>query len=116
MHELSIAQNIVYSIEQEVKKLKKVKSVIAVEIAIGRYHQVIPENLDFAYEVATKDTVAEGSKLKIDILPIKAKCLNCGWQGELDDIWMICKKCEKTDLEIVSGKEFYVKNIELELK
>jgi hydrogenase nickel incorporation protein HypA/HybF len=116
MHELSIAQNIVNAVEKAIKKKRKVKSVLTVELVIGKYHQVIPENISFAYEVASKGTVAEGSKLIMEMLPIKVRCLNCNWEGALNDIWMICENCGETNLTIISGKELYLKNIELEVK
>ncbi len=52
MHELSIAQDIIKIVEQETGKLKDIESVSTVYVVIGKYHQVIPENLTFIQAAA----------------------------------------------------------------
>lgn len=115
MHEFSICQTIVTAVLKEFGSLKgKRIRLKKVQVAAGQYHRLVPESLTLAYQILTKDTPAEGSALKVRVVPLKIMCKECGWKGLARDFAFICRKCEKTDVEIIAGRELYLESIEVE--
>ena len=64
MHELSIALGIVELAEKQAKKAGGTEIEI-IELEIGKLSGVEMEALDFAWPVATKDTMLENAKRKV---------------------------------------------------
>ncbi|MDD5571080.1 MAG: hydrogenase maturation nickel metallochaperone HypA [Bacteroidales bacterium] len=113
MHELSVAQNIIEIVEENARKLK-LKIISEVEIDVGTISGVVPENLEFAMDVAMKDTILENAKIKMNIIKAKAKCLKCANEFEIEEMYSLCPKCNRFEFEIINGKELKVKSIKAE--
>lgn len=115
MHEFSICQSLV---EVVIGEMKKVSSgpvhLVKACVVIGRLRQIVPEYLQQAYEILTKDTIAEGSALEVKPAPIIGRCEDCGWQGELPRCEFFCQACGSSKAEIVGGMELYLDNMEIE--
>lgn len=125
MHEASVICNIVNAILQELKD-HEVISVESVTLRIGRLTNLGFDQMSFAYEVVTRDTVLEGSKLLVEEEPIILKCDSCGYEGpaknmsfgdEVDDEFVIpvlsCPECGGS-VKVISGQSCCVKCIDLE--
>ena len=78
VHEGSITTQIVESVLQEAKK-RNAKKVVEVQLVIGKLTFLNPEQVRFWYEVLTKDTIMESSKLKIEESEGIVKCPRCGY-------------------------------------
>jgi hydrogenase nickel incorporation protein HypA/HybF len=115
MHEFSICKNIVDAAITEYNNLDPPpRRLIAVRIVVGRLHQIIRDSLELAYDVLTKDTPAENSKLEIKFVDVECRCPACKWQGTIDYPFFICKECQGGNIEVVTGKELYMENLEVE--
>ena len=97
----------------ELKKVQPARLVRA-RIVAGGLHQLVPDNLTFAYEVLTKDTPAAGSVLNIRNAPITAECRQCHWRGKIRGALFACGRCKSGDIEITGGRELYLDSIEVE--
>lgn len=117
MHEFSICRTIVKAVLEEVSKIRQDKPVCLekAQIAAGEYHRLVPESLKLAYEVLTKGTRAEGSKLKIRTVPLRLACKACGWKGRARDFLFACGRCQGTDVEIIAGKELFLESIDVKV-
>ena len=62
MHEMSIAMNIV-DIAVQTAKANKAKKINSISVEIGALSGVVPEALEFCFEAATQNTMAQGSQL-----------------------------------------------------
>ena len=113
MHELSIAQSLLEIVEQEASPFENAR-VVSVKLRIGKLSGVVPDALRFAFEVITKGGVAEGASLNIEEVPISIKCHQCQKVFVSEDPFMICPHCEGWDVEMVSGKELEIKELEIE--
>lgn len=113
MHELSIALGIVKIAEEERKKAKA-RFVTAIELEIGTMAGIEMDSLDFAWPVAVKDTVLEHAKREIDVVPAKARCLECETEYSLEHIFDVCPNCQSYFKDIFQGKELRVKALEVE--
>lgn len=111
MHEIKIAEEL-SAIVLEAAKTEKLTTVSKVNISFGQLIQIVPDIFRFAFGEAVRDTVAEGAEVDIEILPVKMKCITCGIDFIVSDNRFACDKCGSTDLEIIQGKELYVKSIE----
>jgi hydrogenase nickel incorporation protein HypA/HybF len=81
---------------------------------VGALHQIVPENLKFAYEVLTRETPAAGSELMMVSVPITAQCRACGWKGEIRSPLFLCGACNSGEIELIGGKELYLDNLEID--
>jgi hydrogenase nickel incorporation protein HypA/HybF len=115
MHEFSICSDIVNAILSEYKKISpRPKRLISVQIVVGKLHQIVPESLQMAYEILTKDTVAANSNLNIVFVPVVCRCSECLHEDEIEYPFFLCKHCSSSNLITVKGKELYLKNLEVE--
>jgi len=121
VHEFSITSQIVQNVLAEAEK-RGAKKVTEVNLVIGKLTFLGLDQVRFAYEVITKGTIAEGSKLVIEEREGFVKCSNCGYEGDFkyedDPLYHVpvptlkCPKCSST-VSITAGKECTIKNIKM---
>jgi hydrogenase nickel incorporation protein HypA/HybF len=113
MHEVSVAQNIIDIVTSEAEKARAEK-VTQVVLSIGKLAGIENEALLFAWDIVTKNTLAEGSSLIIEDIGGVAECQNCLHRFETSDYFTLCEKCGDFRTNIIKGKELQVKSIEIE--
>jgi hydrogenase nickel incorporation protein HypA/HybF len=111
MHELRIAEDLV-KIVLDTAGNEGLNEISTVNVCFGRMIQIVPEIFRFAFTVAVKNTIAAEARLDIEILPVELRCKNCGTVFRPCEIFFICEACGSADLEILQGKELYIKSIE----
>lgn len=114
MHEFAIGEALVQAVLTELAAVEPPGRLISVRVVVGAMRQVVPEYLDFAYEVLTRDTPAAGSALVVSLQPITARCEACGWDGELEPGIFLCQACAGTQLTQLTGMELYLDKLEVE--
>ncbi|MGD9381169.1 MAG: hydrogenase maturation nickel metallochaperone HypA [Candidatus Thorarchaeota archaeon] len=125
MHEFSAACSIVEAAVQAAET-HDVKRVTAVNVEVGEFTFLIPEQLEFNFEIASKKTILEGAMLKIKKVRGRIKCQQCAHEGvaQLQDevpsqvamfAPMKCPKCQSSATVITGGKDFVITNIEAEV-
>jgi len=112
MHELGLMQNIVDTI-QEYAYGNSVKKVLKVILEVGTISGVVPEALEFCFEVCTKETVLEEAQLEIRRLPAMGRCKKCEKTFDLVGNNFSCPVCEGADWEMISGRELIIKGLEV---
>ena len=111
MHELSIAQDMIDIIRQHMPENRKVKSV---KIVVGDMAGVVPDSLEFCFQVITTGTPLEGVKLNIEKVGIELQCKECLGNFTTDEPVFLCPYCNSTDVILLKGKELLVSEIEIE--
>lgn len=115
MHEFSICQSLVDAVVDEMRKIGPGPvRLLKTRVVVGDLRQVVPEFLEQAYKILTKDTIAENSALEIERLPVSGRCEDCGWCGEMPMGKFGCQACGSARAEIVGGRELYLDNLEIE--
>ncbi|MEH2113144.1 hydrogenase maturation nickel metallochaperone HypA [Nostoc sp.] len=109
MHELGITQNIVAIVTENARGAK----VQRVLLEIGKLSAIMPDAIQFCFDICTQDTVLEGAKLEILEIPGLAKCRQCGAEISVDKPFGICN-CGSVQLDLISGEELKIKEIEIE--
>lgn len=126
MHEFSAACSIVDT-AVEAAQANKATRVSSVNVEIGEFTFLIPEQLEFNFEIASKNTILEGAELVISTIPGRLRCMDCGNEGEAvvdEDLPpqiamfspMKCSKCGSSNTTITGGKDFIITSIEAEVE
>ena len=113
MHELSIAQNIVEIIQQRIPK-SEWKQVAAVRVKIGAVAGIVPDSLKFSFQAITAESALCNAQLITEHIPFRVHCRTCNTTTENEDGFAMCGECESTDIQVLSGTELHVVEIELE--
>ena len=113
MHEFSIALNIV-DIASQTARNEGAAKINEVEIEVGILSGVVIEALEFALESATKNTILENAKIKINKIRASAKCNKCHTEFEPGDLISECPVCSSFDFKIINGRELRVKSINVD--
>lgn len=108
MHELGIAQEIVSIIADHAGNAR----VTRVVLEIGRNALVLPDSIQFCFDLCSEGTPAEGAALNIVEVPARARCRVCGAELVLDQPFGLCH-CGSADLQWLSGDEIRVKEMEI---
>lgn len=109
MHELGITQSIV-AIVSEHAQGSKVERVV---LEIGQLSAILPDAIEFCFDICTQGTVLAGAILEIKEIPGLAKCRQCGAQLVLDKPFGICE-CGSLELDLIAGEELKIKEIQIE--
>jgi hydrogenase nickel incorporation protein HypA/HybF len=111
MHELGIADSIVRTVLDEIRK-RKLGRVTAVGVRIGELTDVVPEALEFGFEAIARGTLLAGTKLKIEQVPLKGVCQGCHKDIAIERFLFVCPHCNGSDIAVTSGEELDLTYIE----
>jgi hydrogenase nickel incorporation protein HypA/HybF len=111
MHELSIAEDLLGIVSRTAAE-NNLRRVSRLRIVLGALGNVIPDALEFAFDVAGRGTVAEGAELEIVEVPVTVRCNACGAETVLEDFAFVCTECGSVDVTVLRGKELYLDSIE----
>jgi hydrogenase nickel incorporation protein HypA/HybF len=112
MHELSIAQNILEIVKQSVTE-NQAKSVRSIRVRVGQLSGIVPDSLDFCFSAIVNDTAMPQARLAIEQIPMLSQCKNCAHRFGVEDWVFSCPVCQSTSVELISGKELEIVDIEL---
>ena len=110
MHEIGVLVEVVKSVEKfaEENDVKKIETLV---LQIGELSSMIPKYMKNLYPMVIEGTILKDSELKIEILPANALCKDCNKVFNVILNKGICSNCKSKNFEILSGKEFYIKEI-----
>ncbi len=112
MHELSIAQNILEIVQQSVPE-NQAGSVRDIRVRVGQLSGIVPDSLDFCFSAIVNDTAMRQARLAIEQVPTLSQCKNCAQRFRIEDWVFSCPACQSTSLELISGRELEIVDIEL---
>ncbi len=110
MHELGI----VFEVVKKVKNFADQNGVTKIDtvvLQIGELSSIVPHYIEECYPAAVDGTSMQDTKLKIEILPGNARCIDC------HNIYNViinngkCPECGSRNLDILGGREFMIKEI-----
>jgi len=109
MHEFSVASAIVDTVVRHADG----RRVSVVTVRCGQLRQVVPDSLDFAFGIVSRETVCEGARLEQEVVPARLSCSSCGEEWEISLPIFRCLTCDTTDVQVVAGEELEVDTIEV---
>jgi hydrogenase nickel incorporation protein HypA/HybF len=121
MHEFSTMSSIVATVIEEGKK-HNATAITRVVLDIGELTFLGEEQLRFAFQVLSEDTLLDGAELVINRIPPQVTC-SCGYAGnvkyeEKRDFHirfplLCCPECNGS-VTVQHGRECLIKHIEIE--
>lgn len=112
MHEMSAAQGIIEMAEQAAQD-NDCTIVHKVTLCIGEISCIQAESLKFCFDILKDGTVAQHAELAIEAIPAMLRCSQCGTQFKAGP-GGVCPACASKGSGLISGNEFFVKDIEAE--
>lgn len=115
MHELSITQEILrYSIQEA--KRQDADRIRAIRLRLGPFSGIVPECIQMYLDLLSEGTIAQGAKIEAVIQPLKIRCRDCGREREITRSHIACPFCGSLRLKILSGKEFLIESLEVDIR
>lgn len=116
MHELPITETILKIVLTHAER-NNVRKVMNIHLRIGKLSDLADEWIQRYFDYLSRDTVAEGAQLKIERTPILLKCNACNesYSVEIADLnHSACPACGQKDNKLISGQEYYIKDMEVQ--
>ena len=113
MHEASIALSILEK-AKEIAENHGSTCINSITIALGGLSGIDSESLLFSFDAIKIDSPAEKAVLEIEEIPMKINCYDCKKNIILTDRFLICPECGSINIEVISGREMLIKEIEVD--
>jgi hydrogenase nickel incorporation protein HypA/HybF len=114
MHEVSIAQAILDTVEDECRAAGIRAAVSRVQVKIGALSAVVPDSLEFAFSTMKEGTRCSNAILEWDEIPLVISCHGCGAETRLDSPIFLCASCGAQDVKIESGRELKLTSFDIQ--
>src|SRR5664279_4332033 len=102
MHELSICQSILNTIEGEFDK-KDLENIREIHLKVGMLACIEPEILKNVFQFIKADTPFENAELFIEVIEVSAECKNCGNTFKVEKYIFVCPTCGGPGSNITEG-------------
>jgi len=113
MHEYPVTQQIIKTAEKHCIEANADK-VTKITLVVGDYSGFIGESIDMYFGIIAENTRCEGATLELSRVEPKLKCSACGELFKKKPMSFACPKCGEDGEPTETGKEFYIKEIEVE--
>ena len=113
MHELSLAQAMVEQVAA-VAAREQATTVGRIVVRMGALSGVDREAFEFAFPIVAEDSVAADAELTVEEVPARVKCGDCGAETAPDVIFIRCESCGSVNVDVIAGREFTIKELEVE--
>lgn len=110
MHELSLVESLVTSLE-ELARRERWSRVREVRLRLGALRQVVPAVLEFCFQSAVEGTLLAGASLTFEEVPAVLRCDGCG--GEVP-LGTRCPSCGAPGGALLSGMELEIVSVDVE--
>ena len=114
MHELSITEHLLEDCIREARAQNAVR-IRVIRLCIGQLRGIVPDCIQIYLDMLSEGTIAEGARIESETLPVKVHCLDCQEDGEITPHQLKCPHCGSMRLKLLSGKEFYIKGLEVDI-
>lgn len=115
MHELPVTESIL-NIVLKHAQANKVRKVVSIGLRVGEMSDLEDEWIQQYFDYLSKGTLAEGATLKIERVPVTVKCNACQTTYVIkirEQKDPCCPQCGSAGGTLVSGREYYIKDMEV---
>ena len=104
MHELSITEHLLEDCIREAAA-QHASRIRVIRLCIGQLRGIVPDCIQIYLDML----------IESETLPVKVHCMDCGKDGEITPHHLQCPHCGSMRLRLLSGKEFYIKSLEVDI-
>lgn len=115
MHELPVINSIL-GIVLKHAAANKVQRIVSIHLQVGALSDLEDAWMQQYFDYVSKDSLAEGAKLVVERIPAVLRCASCGHSFEIDmkdSAKKLCPECQGESHTLVSGREYFIKNMEV---
>jgi hydrogenase nickel incorporation protein HypA/HybF len=113
MHEVSICQSIVETLETELEE-DQLKNVRQVHLKVGVLSCVEPKVLEHVFQYIIEGTALHDCNLYTELVEVSAACAGCKCEFIVDNYRFVCPECNAPSSTIIEGNELKIYKIILE--
>ncbi len=113
MHEMGIAMQVLEIVKASIPPNLTDLPIERINLKIGKLASVVPSSLRFCFEIISKNTPFAHAELKIEEIPVMAKCKACQHEWTIDGPAFACQSCGSGAITILSGRELEISSIEI---
>jgi hydrogenase nickel incorporation protein HypA/HybF len=110
VHELSLSSAIVNTALRHAAG----RRVRVVSLQVGSLRQVVPDTLEFYFQLVARGTLCEGARLEQELIGARLRCRPCAREWAIQIPAFRCPHCGGSEVQVVAGEEFCVESIEVE--
>ena len=111
MHELMVTESILEIALRHAGQAKAGR-ISDLYLVIGALSSVVDDSVQFYWDFVSEGTAAEGATLHFRRIPAELACQACGHTYSPDEN-LTCPACESSNIQIISGQEFFLEAIEI---
>ena len=112
MHEVGIMEEAV-RVAVETAKSSGASKVLRLRLRVGALSGVVPEALQFAFDVVCGDPMTREAQLEVESVAASGWCSDCGLEFECEDLIAECPRCRKVSGELRHGRELEIASVEI---
>jgi len=112
MHELGIVEDALEIAFEHARRVDA-ERIHRVTMRIGAISGVAPDALRFAFDVATRETMAEGSAFEVELVPVRCRCVECESEFAPDGLFYECPDCRTLSGDVLAGREIELTSLEV---
>lgn len=115
MHEVSIVLGMVEELMKLARKHHAIK-ITSIKLKIGKMSGIVTDSIVFAFDaIKPEHPLLSTASIIIEEVPAVYECNECKTSFNTDDIYFpSCPGCKSFNLNIVSGDEQHIENVEIE--
>jgi hydrogenase nickel incorporation protein HypA/HybF len=114
VHELPVTQGILDVVVKAAKDNGGGR-IATIDLVIGELASIVDDSVQFYFDLLSKDTLAEGARLRFRRQPASAVCLDCQHTfAARSPLTPACPSCGSARLRVTGGREFFVESIEVQ--
>ena len=112
MHEVGIMEN---TLAMALKRAAEegAHRLHRLTMRIGPLSGVVPEALEFAFDVLRRGTIAEEAALDVERVPIICFCSPCRLEFQPGDLFCECPRCHDPSPNVHQGRELELASLEV---
>ena len=110
MHELGVVMEVARVVEAFARE-NEVEEVNTIVLQVGELSSMVPKYIYDVYPATVDGTMLEKTRLDIEIIPGNGRCGECETVFNILENRAVCPNCQSTQFELLSGREFYIKEI-----
>jgi len=113
MHEVSLIESVIALVEEQ-RAQQAFARVSMIRLQVGALGHAAPEALRFCFDAVTTGTIAEGSRLEIEMIPGEGWCADCQDSVPLDERFGACPLCAGSRVRMTGGDALRLAEMEVE--
>ena len=113
MHERSLVNALLGQVEALQRRERAVR-VLAVYVSVGVFSGVEPDLFGLAFEEAVASSPLQGARLKLQQVPLEARCDWCSREFLVERFRFQCPDCECDRVTVIRGEELMLDKVTME--